>query len=49
MFGNPIGYVNIKDIDVRHMKLLQARVDAKAERLGVIAMIIDFVGDIGVS
>jgi len=47
--GLEIPYVNVKNVDVRRTKLLQARLDAKVQRLGVVAVIIDFVSDTGVS
>lgn len=47
--GLEVPYVNIKDIDVRRSKLLQARLDTDTHRLDVIAVIIDFVSRTGVS
>jgi hypothetical protein len=44
-----IPYVSIQDIDVRRTELLQAGLDAEMQRLGIIAVIIDFVSDIRVT
>ena len=44
-----IPYVSIQDIDVRRTELLQAGLDAEVQRLGIIAVIIDFVSDIRVT
>ena len=47
--GFKIPYVNIKKIDVRSTKLLQARINADVHRFCVIALIIDFVSHIRVT
>jgi hypothetical protein len=44
-----IPYMSIQDIDVRRTELLQAGLDAEVQRLGIIAVIIDFVSDIRVT